>query len=57
MDPTETRKVTVLRRNGSLVIECSMESFTFYDQRALSIILPCMPEEGKSLTFEITKVG
>lgn len=50
-------KFLVRRKSGSLVVECSMKSVRIYERDVvLNAILPEIPSEGKTLTFEIKKV-
>lgn len=55
---SQTRRVTLSRKNGHLVVESNMREDRFYgdDLKILLIIFDQLPEHGKPVTFEIRKV-
>lgn len=47
----------VKRKNGALVIECQMKVLIIHDRDlALSMIVPSLPKEGETITFQTKKV-
>ena len=52
-----TKRFTVSRRNGCLVLQYGMKAVRIFERdESLNLILPVMPKPDETITFEIKKV-